>query len=119
MARQDDGRSRMGGRRSFQPRRLRRGAVPVLCGLDAPDRSGVRERDRVPQASARAAVVCARGRRGTAVSLVLSARRARSRLTGATVARRAAAAHGRHRAPGRRNDSSSGSIAGALVTSCG
>ena len=62
---------------ALQPRRLRRRPRAVLRRLGPPDRRGVPERARLSAAAARAAVVCARGGRGAAVSAVLPARRAR------------------------------------------
>src|SRR6185312_10974198 len=81
MARPMAGRPYLGSRRRLQPGRLWRRAVPVLRRLDAPDRSVVRPRDRLPPAPAGATVVRAGRRRGTPVPPVVPARRTRPRLT--------------------------------------
>ncbi len=65
---------------AMHPGRLRRRAGPVLCRLDASDRCALRAPDGVSPAPAGAAVVRARGRRGTAVQAVFPAGRARQGL---------------------------------------
>ena len=73
--------ARVGQRRPLHPGRLRGGARAVLRRLGASDRAAARERARLPQAPARAALLRARGGRGAAVPTELPARRARPRLS--------------------------------------
>jgi glutathione S-transferase len=60
LAQRDHGGPRMGSGQSLQPGRLRRCAVPVLCGLDASYRFRVSPRDRVPATAAGPSVICTR-----------------------------------------------------------
>ena len=69
------------GLRRFQPGRLRRGAVPVLCRLGAADRGGLPEAARLSRAPVGAAILRTRGGGGAAVSPTVSTGRTGSRLS--------------------------------------
>ena len=66
--------------RGFQPRRLRRRAIALLCRLDASDRSGLRQPARLPAPLASATLLRPGGRRGATLPALVPARRARPGL---------------------------------------